>query len=173
MTMTSPSYDSQQDLLLALLLFLTAISIYALMDFLATISLNISANLIFFSVLALFGGILLRERARWQQAIYILLVVLVIVSFQFVDWNSRKPFLRDLNSIKIGMSYQEVEEIMDDYIFSSGIRTSPLPNYAVPSEIDETDVVSYRHTEEGWGDADIGIVTFSNGQVIEIRFLPD
>ena len=33
--------------------------------------------------------------------------------------------------------------------------------------------VTYRHTDKGWGDADLGVVTLSQGRVTETEFLPD
>ena len=33
--------------------------------------------------------------------------------------------------------------------------------------------VSYTHTEEKWGNSDIGVITFQDGLVVETKFLPD
>jgi len=41
--------------------------------------------------------------------------VLLILSARFVDWNSRKPFLRDLLQLKEGMTGQQVRDIMGRY----------------------------------------------------------
>lgn len=38
--------------------------------------------------------------------------VLLIQSSAFWDWNARKPFLRDLNKIRVGMSFEEVKRTM-------------------------------------------------------------
>jgi hypothetical protein len=34
-------------------------------------------------------------------------------------------------------------------------------------------VVTYRHTTEGWGGSDAGVVTFEGGRVVQIEFLHD
>jgi hypothetical protein len=33
--------------------------------------------------------------------------------------------------------------------------------------------INYRHTTEGWGDSDWGLVTFQAGRVSQVEFLPD
>jgi hypothetical protein len=39
--------------------------------------------------------------------------------------------------------------------------------------ISEYGTVVYRHTDEGWGNADIGLITFRNGQVVKAEYSPD
>ena len=107
------------------------------------------------------------------KALLLLPFLLVVFSVRFVDWNSRKPFLRDLYSIKEGMTPAQVERIMGAYIEGGG---RPLDSPA--NEVDErgemvTGTVTYRHTDEGWGDSDWGVVTFENGRVVDVEFLPD
>ena len=39
--------------------------------------------------------------------------------------------------------------------------------------ISEYGTVSFRHTDEGWGNADIGLVTFEGGNVVKVEYLAD
>lgn len=83
----------------------------------------------------------------------------LIIGLRFVDWNSRKPFLRDLLSIRQGMTYAEVDAVMGKYIHEPESQTK--------------DSVVYRHTNEGWGDSDCGFVSFSDGNVVAVEFSHD
>jgi hypothetical protein len=33
--------------------------------------------------------------------------------------------------------------------------------------------IVYRHTNEGWGDSDWGMVEFAGGKVVKVEFSPD
>jgi hypothetical protein len=104
-------------------------------------------------------------------------LALIMVSMRFVDWNSRKPFLRDLYRIKKGMTAAQVDQIMGDYM--TGGAVSPgnpgirLDGRLVEQGEQATGMISYRHTTEGWGNSDFGEVTFVNGRVVNVHFSPD
>jgi len=36
-----------------------------------------------------------------------------------------------------------------------------------------TGTSTYRHTNEGWGNSDWGVVTFEDGRVVQTEFMPD
>ena len=105
------------------------------------------------------------------------LVAVVVFSVRFVNWNSRKPFLKDLFRIKEGMSAAEVDQIMGDYMTGGGVSMgSPRPR--LDGQLAEqgataTGTISYRHTNEGWGNSDWGEVSFENGRVGNVLFSPD
>lgn len=104
-------------------------------------------------------------------------LALIVVSMRFVDWNSRKPFLRDLYRIKEGMTPAQVDQIMGDYM--TGGAVSPgnpgirLDGRLVEQGAQATGMICYRHTKEGWGNSDFGEVTFVDGRVVKVHFSPD
>jgi len=121
----------------------------------------------------LVGALLLQGRPLREKILILLLFVAVVFCVRFVDWNSRKPFLRDLHSVKEGMTPAQVEQIMGAYMNGGGQSLD-----SSGTEVDErgeivTGTVTYRHTDEGWGDSDWGVVTFEGGRVVEVEFLPD
>jgi hypothetical protein len=121
----------------------------------------------------LVGALLLHGRPTREKVLTLALFVAVLVSVRFIDWNSRKPFLKDLHSIKEGMTPVQVEEIMGHHMQGGG-----RPLASPETEVDErgqiaTGTVTYRHTNEGWGDSDWGVVTFEDGRVVRTEFLPD
>jgi hypothetical protein len=116
------------------------------------------------------GVSLTKNQPTRKRLIIIPLAILFILSVKFIDWNSRKPFLRDLYSVKTGMAGAEVKNIMEKYD-KPGIHREPRSGEYLNSEF--TGEESYWHTREGWGNADIGTIRFQNGQVIEVKFLHD
>lgn len=92
----------------------------------------------------------------------------VIVLSGYVDYDSRKPFLRDFQQVQVGMSAVDVEAVMADYGRYITIR----------GEMDDygrllTGTMAFGHTHEGWGDADVGLVEVVNGRVVATKFSPD
>jgi hypothetical protein len=100
-------------------------------------------------------------------------LAVVILGMRFVDWNSRKPFLRDLYRIKEGMTAAQVDQIMGDYMtcgaVSPGNPGIRLDGRLVEQGEQATGTISYRHTEEGWGNSDFGEVTFVSGRVVNVH----
>jgi hypothetical protein len=94
-----------------------------------------------------------------------------------INWNSRKPFLRDLYRIKEGMTAAQVEQTMGDYMTGGGVPAgSPgirLDGRLIEQGATATGTISYRHTNEGWGNSDWGVVTFEGGRVVDVWFSPD
>jgi hypothetical protein len=88
------------------------------------------------------------------------------------SWDSRGSFIRRLNSVKPGMSVEQVEERMSRYdvfrepntrLLASGQRELIRPNLAV----------YHCETPEDRFNADAGIVIFKNNKVESVRFSPD
>lgn len=97
-------------------------------------------------------------RVKFALISTFLLFILVVRN---VEWNSRKPFLRNLGDVQTGMTRPQVENIMHAY--------SRSPTTGVSKE----NIIAFRHTNEGWGDSDIGVVKFQDGRVIQVEFLAD
>jgi hypothetical protein len=160
------------DILLAGSLAVVVISVYAIFDVLAAVSLDLRVNLITLVSLLIVGAVLLRNRSGQGKLWWALLAALVLFTISRIDWNSRKPFLRDLNTIQLGMSVTEVEDIMGEYLDENGADSNNSTGSLLgDSTIDDTRV--FRHTDLGWGDSDWGVVTFNGGKVVDVYFSPD
>jgi hypothetical protein len=130
-----------------------------------------------------------RGAARVPRAVILGAFALAVVSLPWVEWDSRKPFLRDLYSIEPGMDRPQVESLMGKYLRGTGFPAHPLGfggslqdvgsgrTYSTATgangQLELVDSVVYRHTHEGWGNADWGIVRFQQGRVVEVSFSPD
>ena len=116
---------------------------------------------------ALVGALLLRGVSARRRVLILSLSVIAVLCVRFVDWNSRKPFLKDLYSVKAGMTPAQVEEVMGRYVVGSGQTESIERGEMVAGS------VSYRHTQEAWGNSDWGTITFEGGRVVSVDFSPD
>ena len=98
-------------------------------------------------------------------------------SVRFVDWNTRKPFLKSLYRIREGMVPAQVDQIMSDYGGGcyGGSAAILKPSGCEFNEQGEivTGCVTYTHTKEGWGNSDWGTVYFEDGVVVSTEFSPD
>jgi hypothetical protein len=100
--------------------------------------------------------------------------VAATIGVRYLDWDSRKPFLRDLYSLQVGMTPQEVEAKMRGYLRGTGWPQNPFSD--APLDGGELEIGSaqvYRHTNEGWGNSDWGIVRFDGGVLVGVEFSPD
>jgi hypothetical protein len=125
-----------------------------------------------------------KQMDRWAilAAVVIGLAVLCLV-----DWNTRKPFLRDLAKVRTGMTEQQVRQIMGRYLEGTGwpagsgsgtLSTVLSPwQYEIdsssPGEMKIRDALVFRHSTDGAFDSDWGIISFSHGRVIRVEFSAD
>ncbi len=145
------------------LALLTVIGSYLLFDKLAAISLYPRAVALF-SALGLLGSLpLLYGHRRATQIALPALLLATLFAVQFVNWDSCKPFLRALNRVEQGMTVAQVDALM------TGFMRTPTQ----PDTLANDATLAYRHTDAGWGDSDIGLITFVNGRVVARQFLPD
>jgi signal transduction histidine kinase len=119
-------------------------------------------------------------------------VIAVIATLYLVEWTTRKPFLRDLDRIRIGMTEAEVRQIMGRYIEGTGWPAIPGSSTNAPGTLiiagsasqysTETspsgqmvirDSLTFRHSNDGAFNSDWGIVSLSNGRVVSVEFSPD
>ena len=155
-------------ILVAAFILMAAMGLYLLLDLAAAASLNpvISGG---FALAVLALGLYILDSLPLRQRLVIAgLLVTAVFAVRFIDWDSRKPFLRDFNQIQMGMTAEEVDSVMAGYIKYTG----PFAAMSVQGEV-QTGAVSYRHTAEGWGDSDIGLITFAGGRVIGRTFYPN
>ena len=159
------------------LIFWIGLSVYLVFDISYAVSLYPKFVAIYAAVLVLAGALLLYGRSRREKALILTLLLTVVVSVRFIDWNSRKLFLKHFFRIREGMTESQTDQIMSGYM--KGYFGGPPPSlrdrevaYDEQGKI-VTGWVTYRHTKEGWADSDWGEVTFESGHVVQTRFLPD
>jgi hypothetical protein len=154
-----------------------ALSIYLVLDAVYSVSVYFQFVAIYAIFWVLIGLLLLIGSPRREKLLILGLFVVVLFSTRAVNWNSRKPFLRDLYRVKEGMAVEQVEQIMGQYMRGGYWPSHPLASVEEPisgtEEPASPDIMVYRHTSEGWGDSDWGEIRFEEGRVVEIRFLPD
>jgi len=148
--------------------FWFALSGFLILDLGFSVSLYFRFVAIYTAFWVLVGALLLYGRPVREKLLILALFVIVLFSVRFIDWTSRKPFLKDLYHIDEGMTEAQVDRIMDDWM-------KGISNAAKVNELGEivTGTVYYGHTTEGWGDSDFGELTFEDGRVVQVRFLPD
>lgn len=147
-------------------------------------------------VVVAFAAALIRPapvRHQLARVAVLTAVIAVIAALYFVEWTSRKPFLRDLARVQVGMTETEVRHVMARYlegtgwpampgsspsnttgtvnIAGSGSRYSTVTSPA--GQMTLRDALVFRHSNEGAFNSDWGIVRFSSGRVVRVEFSPD
>lgn len=137
-------------------------------------------------------------RLRIAKAILCGLFLLAMVALWFSPVSTRQPFLRDLGRVEKGMTLAQVEAIMGGYMKGTGWPEPPpfakgsAPQSSNPQNIKDlatgsthqieadkkgelqiVDAVTYRHSDEGEYNSDWGVVSFQNGRVSKVEFMPD
>jgi hypothetical protein len=171
---TGSGAEKLRPVLLALVLWI-ALSVFLVLDLVFQVSLYWQFVVMYAAFWLLVGALLATGRPLRDKLLILGVFVLVLGSVRFVDWNSRKAFLRDFHGLREGMTVEEVDQIMSGYMKAYG---GGPPQSQNEYEFDEQGEVvagwvTYRHTNEGWGDSDWGVVTVENGQVVRLQFLPD
>lgn len=154
-----------------------AVGLYLLLDLEWSVSVYLRFAVVYAAfwatvLLLLLWGAPVRQKLT---ALALLAVALLIIGT--INWNSRKPFLRDLYRVKEGMTVAQVDQIMGHYMTGGGVYPGS-PGVRLDGKLAEvgpgaTGTISYRHTNEGWGNSDWGIVAFENGHVIDVSYCPD
>jgi hypothetical protein len=161
------------------LAFWIALSVFLILDLGLGLAVSVYPRFVaaYAAFWVLVGALLLYGRPMREKALILALFLVIVFSVRFIDWNSRKPFLRNFYYIKEGMTESQVDQIMSGYM--KGYSGGPPPSLReYEPEFDEqgkivTGWVTYRHTDEGWGDSDWGTVTFEDGYVVQKWFSPD
>lgn len=108
----------------------------------------------------LFIGLRLMRPIRLRPKFTLLAVsLLLILSVKHMDWNSRRPFIRDLLKIKSGMPANEVDRVMKRYRRGSESSSG-------------NERLFYMHAVKGPFYSDMGIVTLKDDKVeaVELQF---
>lgn len=152
----------------AVLVLLAAMGLYLLLDMAVAASLNpvISGG---FALTALaLGFYVLNSLPLRQRMLLVGMLVTAVFAVRYVDWDERKPFLRDFYQIQPGMTAAEVDAVMQDYVK----QVSPFVARSAEGLV-QTGAVSYQQTADAAGDADFGLITFAGGRVVGRTFYPN
>ena len=159
------------------------------------VAVAVCASATVFACYGLFWSLVLLPLLIWRASamkfVCYGLMVLSLAVLYIVPWNSRKPFLRDFEKVRVGMSVPEVEAIMGGYMKGTGWPALPGADESGGTltevgsgvtmdtaidhngEIEIKDSITYRHSNEGAFNSDWGVVKFEDGKVVGKRFMPD
>ena len=103
------------------------------------------------------------------------LAVLLYFGMMLTPWHPRKQFIAKLNSIQVGMTIDEVDQIMDGYMLGFGRGLDRVvPAYPTGEERKVAKGnMTYRWSKSASYNADWGRVFFEEGRVVKTEFLPD
>ena len=144
-----------------------ALSLFLILDLGVSVSVYLRVTAIYAAFWVLVLMLLLEGTPARHKLLILVLFAMTIFAVRFVDWNSGKRFRKDLYRIKEGMTAAQVDQIMSSYMTRSGLENSYERGELV------TGRVFYRHTDEGWGNCDVGTVFFRDGRVVHTEFSPD
>jgi len=151
---------------------------------------------LYLSVAVAFAAGLIRPapvRSQFPRVGVLVVLITVIAVLYFVEWTTRKPFLRDLARVRVGMTETEVRRIMGRYMEGTGWpanpfdtstnATSTLTDVGSGSQYSTTtspsgemvirDSLVFRHSTDGAFNSDWGIISLSSGRVVSVEFSPD
>jgi hypothetical protein len=110
------------------------------------------------AILALtIGAYVLRNQKLVDRLTLLSVLACLILTTKYIDWNSRKPLVRDMYKIAIGMSFDEVDAIMRHHIGHDG----------EPNSVEANDTQLSYVTQQG---ADMVSIHLSDGKVTSIIF---
>lgn len=120
-------------------------------------------------------------RQRWVRIAVLLVILAGIAALYLIPWTSRKPFLRALGKVKVGMSEAEARKIMQGYTPGTGwpdlAGSAPVPGATAGKssfgELAIPNALVFRHSNDPEFNSDWGVISLSNGVVIKVEFLPD
>lgn len=101
-----------------------------------------------------------------RRVVMLSMLLALILSLNYIDFSSRKPFMRDLSKLRIGMTGAQVQAIMDRYYHNWYEEEGEHFFHLDPAY---TGGKMYRHTKEGWANADWGRVEFKEGRVVDVE----
>jgi hypothetical protein len=148
------------------ILFLLALGVLVALDILASVSIYLRFVAVYAAFWVPIGGLLLRSSPMRSRLLILALFAVAVASVHLINWNSRNPFLKDFYRLQECMSEAQVDGIMGDYI-----KETDLPPLPLGEATEAVEAVVYRHTDEGWGESEWGVVAFKDGRVAQTEFL--
>jgi len=151
---------------LLIFLFLIALGILVALDVFASVSIYLRFVAAYAAFWVLVGGLLLRDSPVRHRLLILALFAAAVAFILSINWNSRKPFLKDFYRLQEGMTGAQVDGIMGRYI-----KETDLPPLLLGEGTVAVDAVVYRHTDGDWGKSDWGVIAFEDGRVAQTEFL--
>lgn len=148
--------------------FLSCVGIFLFFDYIFDVSVSMAFTSIYCLISCFIGIFFTRRLTVTQRSGTLILLIVLLFSVRFIDWNSRKSFLKDLYKIHPGMNVKEVDSIMGKYEKNEPDEPTGSITHSASSGY-----VIYHHTHEAWGNADTGIVKYERDQVVEVTFSDD
>jgi hypothetical protein len=150
------------------LLWWLALSLFLILDLAGSVSLYLGFTFVYALFWVPVGLVILYPRPIREKLLVVILLAAVLFSIRLIDWNTRKPFLKDLARVRLGTPVAQADELMGDYVKSGGTLTQADEQGRIVSG-----TIAYRHTTEGWGNSDAGVLTIAGGRVVGVQYLPD
>lgn len=113
----------------------------------------------------IFGYYIVRQLDIRDRLMTLALLSSLILGTKYVDWNPRKPLIRDMYRIEAGMTFDEVDKIMSRHKHPRGSES--YDNFE--ETLEEKDEAAYMTATT----ADIVSVKFQDGKVATIKFSHD
>ncbi len=149
----------------------TALALFAFAEILLAMPL---AGWLYLVLPPFFAVALLRWRPESRRTFRLatfMMVMAALAALHFVPWTGRKTFLRDLYTIRPGMTEDQVRRIMARYIEGTGW---PAPGGSAAGEsLLLPGSLVFRHSNEAAFNSDWGIVALKDGKVSDVRFSAD
>ena len=117
---------------------------------------------------AFIGQALFRRMKTGGRLTLLAAVICSILATEYFDWNPRKPLIRDLYRIRVGMTVGEVEQIMTGHLKGFG-----TPDNLARDFTEEDNPIVYRTGEGGAYNADMAEIRIKDGRVEAVDFLHD
>lgn len=148
----------------ALVLWAVFLPIYLLIEDFAALSVVPLTTPICAILAVPFAWWMFRRLQTAKRLIALGLLLLALLSTEYIDWNPRKSMMRDLYSLHVGMTARSVKRTMDGH----------LTGYGEPDDVEKSDGrLVYITGRGGSYNADIATITFHDGRVTGVAFSHD
>ena len=148
-----------------------ALSVFLILDLFGSVSVYLRFTAAYAAFWVLVGALLLHGSPPRRQVLILGIFAAAVFSVHFINWNSRKPFLRDFYRIEEDMTEAQVEQIMGKYIKEADLPSCLLSEATETAGLSPRNCVFYRHTDESRSNSDWGVVAFENSHVAQTEFL--
>jgi hypothetical protein len=148
------------------ILVLFPLGIFVIAEELMLLSLLPFATLLSSLLWIPWGMYLTRNISKIKSTAIISIVIILVLSLPYLDWSSRKTFIRDLSNIRYDMTGIEVERLMKNHRHNFAQPEEEHLLHLNPAYTGDT-VFRPRHS------GDMGIIEFQDGKVVGLKFEAD